>query len=101
MMTMHDPLPAQLRASREASGMSFASQAGHTGLSQLTVTAAEGRTDATLPFVALFDRLDHAFVAVPKQLVSLVEVLVGHLRRGQPQLAGAGEHGSAAEEVNG
>lgn len=65
------PLPAQLKALRRAGGRSLVSLAECTGLSRLTVAAAEGQADARLStLTALFDELGYVLVPVPKPLLA-------------------------------
>jgi len=65
------PLPAQLKALRRAGGRSLVSLAERTGLSRLTVAAAEGQADARLStLTALFDELGYTLVPVPKALLA-------------------------------
>jgi|GEM_PF-2332819 len=64
------PLPAQLKALRQAKGRSLLGLAERTGLSRLTVAAAEGKSDTRLSsMVALFDELGYVLVPVPKPLL--------------------------------
>jgi transcriptional regulator with XRE-family HTH domain len=64
-------LPAQLKALRRAGGRSLVSLAERTGLSRLTVAAAEGQADARLStLTALFDELGYVLVPVPKPLLA-------------------------------
>jgi len=64
------PLPAQLKALRQAEKRSLLGLAERTGLSRLTVAAAEGRSDTRLSsMVALFDELGYVLVPVPKPLL--------------------------------
>jgi transcriptional regulator with XRE-family HTH domain len=66
-----ESLPAQLKALRRAGGRSVLSLAERTGLSRLTVAAAEGKADARLStLTALFDELGYALVPVPKALLA-------------------------------
>ncbi|NKI93529.1 helix-turn-helix transcriptional regulator [Rhizobacter sp. SG703] len=65
------PLPAQLKALRRAHRRSLVSLAERTGLSRLTVAAAEGQADARLStLTALFDELGYTLVPVPKALLA-------------------------------
>lgn len=65
------PLPAQLRALRQAGRRPVLELARRTGLSRLTVAAAEGQADARLStLVALFDELGYTLVPVPKPLLA-------------------------------
>ena len=60
-------LPAQLKELRMAKGKSIVDMALATGLSRLTVSAAEGKSDARLSTVAaLFDTLGYTLMPVPK-----------------------------------
>jgi len=64
------PLPAQLKALRQAEKRSLLGLAERTGLSRLTVAAAEGKSDTRLSsMVALFDELGYVLVPVPKPLL--------------------------------
>ena len=64
-------LPAQLKALRRAGRRSLVSLAERTGLSRLTVAAAEGQADARLStLTALFDELGYVLVPVPKPLLA-------------------------------
>jgi transcriptional regulator with XRE-family HTH domain len=64
-------LPLQLKALRRASGRSVLNLAERTGLSRLTVAAAEGKADARLStLTALFDELGYVLVPVPKALLA-------------------------------
>jgi hypothetical protein len=65
------PLPVQLKALRRAGRRSLVSLAERTGLSRLTVAAAEGQADARLStLTALFDELGYVLVPVPKPLLA-------------------------------
>ena len=65
------PLPAQLKSLRLAGGRSLLGLAERTGLSRLTVAAAEGKSDTRLSsVVALFDELGYVLVPVPKPLLA-------------------------------
>lgn len=76
----HDlPLPQQLRAIRVASGCSIIDLAEKTGMSRLTASAAEGKTDARLStVVALFDALGYTLLPVPKSMAAEVAAFVNN-----------------------
>lgn len=62
-------LPQQLKALRVAHARGIVELAEATGLSRLTVSAAEGKTDARISsLTALFDALGYTLLPVPKQL---------------------------------
>lgn len=66
-------LPQQLQSLRVAQGKSIVDLASRTGLSRLTASAAEGKTDARISSLsALFDALGYALLPVPKPLVKEV-----------------------------
>lgn len=76
----HDiPLPAQLQKLRLAAGRNIVELAEKTGLSRLTASAAEGRTDARLStIVALFDSLGYTLLPVPKPMASEVAAFINN-----------------------
>lgn len=62
-------VPQQLKAVRTGRGKTLVDLAKATGLSRLTVSAAEGMTDARISsLAALFDALGYTLLAVPKPL---------------------------------
>lgn len=72
-------LPQQLHAIRESAGKGIGELAQATGLSRITVSAAEGKTDARLSsVVALFDALGYALLPVPKHLAKEVASFVNN-----------------------
>jgi transcriptional regulator with XRE-family HTH domain len=72
-------LPSQLQGLRLALGKGIGELAAGTGLSRLTVSAAEGRTDARLStLAALFDALGYTLVPVPKPLVHEVASFINN-----------------------
>lgn len=76
----HDaPLPEQLQTLRLAAGRNIIELAEKTGLSRLTASAAEGRTDARLStIVALFDSLGYTLLPVPKPMASEVASFINN-----------------------
>lgn len=105
-------VPQQLRALRTAHAKSINDLAEATGLNRLTVSAAEGKTDARISSVmALFDALGYTLLAVPKPLVREVASFINNggvtvsLPAGQTAPLGiaqrafqAGESGSSADD---
>lgn len=72
-------LPQQLRSLRVAQGKSIVDLAARTGLSRLTASAAEGKTDARISsLAALFDALGYALLPVPKPLVKEVASFINN-----------------------
>ena len=72
-------LPEQLHRLRLAQGKGIVELANHTGLSRLTVSAAEGRKDARLSsLTALFDALGYTLLPVPKPLAKEVASFVNN-----------------------
>lgn len=72
-------LPQQLQNLRLAQGKSIVELASRTGLSRLTVSAAEGKTDARISsLAALFDALGYALLPVPKPLVKEVASFINN-----------------------
>lgn len=72
-------LPQQLRNLRVAQGRSIVDLASRTGLSRLTASAAEGKTDARISsLAALFDALGYALLPVPKPLVKEVASFINN-----------------------
>lgn len=87
---VQNPLPAQLRALREAAKVSISALAERTQLSRLTVAAAEGRSDARLSTVtALLDALGYTLVPVPKPLAGEVVAFINNGGRQLSVPAGA------------
>ena len=73
------PLPAQLKLIREDAGKSLMEIAGHTGLSRLTVSAAEGKSDARLSTIAaLLNVLGYTLLPVPKTMVNEVAAFINN-----------------------
>lgn len=72
-------LPAKLRLLRQALGVSAAQLARDTGLTRVTVAAAEGNADARISTVmTLLDALGYTLVPVPKALVNEVAAFVAN-----------------------
>jgi transcriptional regulator with XRE-family HTH domain len=72
-------LPAQLRYLREVLKVSVSQIAKDSGLTRVTVSAAEGNADARLSTVTtLFDTLGYALVPVPKSMAVEVASFVGN-----------------------
>lgn len=73
------PLPEQLKKLRSGAGVTILELADKTGLSRLTTSAAEGRTDARLStMVSLFDALGYQLLAVPKSMAAEVAAFVNN-----------------------
>lgn len=73
------PLPQQLQAIRVARGRSILELAEKTGLSRLTASAAEGKTDARLStIVTLFDALGYTLIPVPKPMATEVAAFINN-----------------------
>lgn len=83
-------LPEQLKAQRELAGRTLLDLAAATGLSRLTVSAAEGKTDARLStLAALFDELGFTLVPVPKKMAPEVVRFINNGARTLSLPAGA------------
>ncbi len=73
------PLPTQLKALREAAGVTQTALAERAGVSRLTAFAAEGKKDARLSTIAaLFDALGWTLVPVPKRMAREVAAFVNN-----------------------
>lgn len=71
--------PKQLRHLREANGVSISHIARESGLTRVTVGAAEGNADARLSTVlALFDTLGYNLYPVPKSMATEVAAFVAN-----------------------
>jgi transcriptional regulator with XRE-family HTH domain len=67
----HLTLPEQLKALRLGAGKTLVDLADRTGLSRLTVSAAEGKADTRVStVVALFNELGYVLIPVPKPLLN-------------------------------
>lgn len=72
-------LPEQLKSLRRSQGKGISELAQATGLSRLTVSAAEGKTDARISSIsALFDSLGYILLPVPKPLAREVASFINN-----------------------
>lgn len=82
LMAGADPalsLPEQLKSLRKSQGKGIGELAEATGLSRLTVSAAEGKTDARISSIsALFDSLGYILLPVPKPLAREVASFINN-----------------------
>ncbi len=93
-------LPAQLKALREAAGVTQTALAERAGLSRLTAFAAEGKKDARLSTIsALFDALGWVLVPVPKRMAREVVAFVNNGGRHLSLPAGVGAPLSTSQRL--
>lgn len=72
-------LPQQLKALRIAKGRGIGELAELTGLSRLTVSAAEGRADVRISsLAAILDALGYTLMPVPRELASEVASFINN-----------------------
>lgn len=98
----------QLKALRTAHGKGINDLAEATGLNRLTVSAAEGKTDARISSVAaLFDALGYTLLAIPKPLAREVANFINNggvtvsLPAGQTAPLGIAQRAFQASESSG